>query len=551
MRLIVNRFAFLLAALPLLWYGVVVIIFAQNFPYFDDYPAIVSWVERWSAPGANHWALLTEQHNFHRLVWLRLVLLVDLMLTGRIDFRALQYVGNLSVVLLAGLLWRQSPGEKNRGWVWLVAVWLLVQTQSWNNMFWSMAGLSNLYAPAFALLAFGGLTVPQGASADRLNGAFLLTLSAGLLATLTNGNGILVLPLLAAGFGLTGRFRRAGLTTVVAVAVLGWYFQDYHNPAKTPLAAVLNLANLGHLAQLWTTFLGATLYHPAVGWLAQLVGIASLVWTGWLLRLRYDRQRPALFWLLVFLQLTGLMLVLNRFEPDVAVMAASRYRNVSALLIATVWLTLADMVIIRNWLIENRLRLVYGLILFGSIGLNGISNVTYFTKIRQFRELKQTDQLLWQLGLPVHACAPQQDGAGQLRRLVNAGLFKLDALVMNELVTNPVIETMPIQAEKLIVGIDLNRTVGAYRLISGFAHFDGGRANFYTTRLAVRSRTGRGNWQIYSTLFHQRFEKQNSVLYRDSGFSALLPLTALPPDAEFGVVVRAGNRVGINHPISQ
>ncbi len=548
MRLLTNRLPLLIALLPLGWYAAMVVGYAWNFPYFDDYPAIVAWTERWTTPGANHWALLTEQHNFHRLVWLRLVLLTDLTLTGRVDFSLLQYVGNLSVPLLMGLLWQQIPDSPLRGWVWLVAVWLLVQTQSWNNMFWSMAGLSNLFAPAFALLAFGGLAFRTGKVTDRLDDSFGLTMMAGILATLTNGNGILVLPLLAIAFALITQVRRASVAGLIAVAVLIWYFQDYHNPAKTPLSTVLSPTNLGHLLQLWTTFLGATVYHPAVGWLAQLAGGASLVWTAWLLWHRYDRQCPALFWLLVFLHLTGLMLVLNRFEPDVAVMAASRYRNVPALLLAATWLTVADVVLTQNWLTVRLLQVALGLVLLGSAGLNVVSNATYFTKIRQFRELKQTDQLLWQLGLPVHACAPQENGAAELRQLAHAALFTPDRSSVDQLAAKPVSRgPLPDTSATIVVGLDLNRTVGAYRLISGFAHFDGERANFYTTRLAVRSRAGTGNWQLYSTLFHQRFEKQNSVLYRDSGFSALLPLADLPPDPEFGVLVQAGRRVGFQN----
>lgn len=522
-----------LAVLPVLYYGVTVVRYAYNFPYMDDYPTVVEFLTKLptATGGWEKLNLLLAQNNFHRVVWVKGVAWLSIVLSGQVNFTFLQYLGNASLLLTAYLLFRLTrSGQATSTVIFLPACYLLFQFQSWNNTFWSMAAMSNLWAPAWALLAFY--------LASRRQEAWAIGIS--LIAMFTNGNGILVLPLLALGYGLSGRLRWALGTLLIGIPAFVFYFSGYQNPAGAPLAQLFQPTVFWHLLQLDTAFLGALFYHPAVSWLSGLVGLATMGWTFYLLLIRYDRQNPALFWMLIFLQLTGLMLATNRISNGVEVMFASRYRNVSALLLATAYLTAAEQVSLKR-LSAN--RWLYRLALVGTIGFNIVSNYTYHSKIARFRELKQSDQFLWQQFGLIHGSSPIYDAAEQLTQLTQQRWFAPTPLTATALRSREVtLPELPAPTDTAIVyHIDLLQQKAGHTVITGFAKIKNQQANFNDTYVGVGTPTG---WRFFSTLFHQRLDNVDAMNDKDTGFTALLAPSALPDSTAYrlGIFVQSGGK---------
>lgn len=522
--------ALALALLPVLYYTITLVRYAWNMPYMDDYPVLVDFLNRW--PGASveeRMGLLLEQNNFHRVVWVKVLALLNVGVTGTINFTFLQLIGNAALLLTAWLLY-QSRSAIGR-WAFLPALFLLFQFQSWNNAFWAMAAVSNLWAPAWALLAFYLASQPN-------NHSRWWAILVGLIALLTNGNGMAVLPLLCCiqATGTPGRVRYVGLiiTTILAIFL---YFRGYSNPSGPALTSLFSTEKIIHLLALDTAFLGAMLYHPSAAWLSLGVGAATILWTGYLLLARYDRQNPTLFWFLVFLHLTGLMLAVNRIDKGTELMYASRYRNITALMLATTYLSLADVIRLARprWL--PGLVVVAGL---GAVGIWGVSNYTYASKISRFRELKQTDQFLWQQFGLIRGCAPTLQPAQKLGLLTQKRLFVPTFLSISDLESKPVPVPIPGSgAAGIEYRIDFQRTVGGYYVVSGWAKLRGRKANFNDAYVAIRTLDG---WLPYTTLFHQRLDLTDSVNEKDTGFTAIIPIDRL--GAGIGVLVRSGGAMG-------
>lgn len=517
-----------LGALPVVFYGGVLGWFAYDMPYMDDYPVLVTFLNRLSvAPVGEKWRLLLEQNNFHRVVWVKAIAWLSYALTGRVSFGFLQLLGNASLLLVAGVLWRSLPTTRN-GWYFLPVPFLIFQFQSWNNAFWAMAAMSNLWAPAWALLAF------WLAYQSRPGWALLV----GVVALLTNGNGILVLPLLLLGFAVEGRWRWVAATVAVLVPVYILYFSGYHNPSDVSLVGLLAPATLAHLLALDTAFLGSMFYHPAVGWLPQVVGWASIGWTLYLMLMRYDQTNPTLFWMLVFLQLTGLMLATNRIGNPVEAVFASRYKNITALVMAVVYLTAADHLTqkqpsVSRWFMAASLA--------GAVTICVVSDAIYVSKIVRFRELKQTDLLFWQRYGLVRGCSQQYDPAWQLKKMYAGGIFAPDSLTLGALQSQPVALPQPPQSgPRLVYHIDLQKRDGAFWVISGFAKIDRQKANFNDTYVGVQQPSG--TWLFWSTLFHQRLDNDDSLNDKDTGFTAIIPAPTATEAPRLGLLVRSGNK---------
>ena len=230
-----------LLALPLLVFWWTWQHYAVNIPKWDDHALRAFLYYAGQEPtfwGKLQW--LFKQHNEHRIVYDRLITALDYGLFGKLNYRHLMVVGNLSLVgLLAvfmgvlrrkdGLVWHRLPV------LYAVPVaLLLVNLSQWENMFWGMASLQNFSVVLWVLAAFYLLTYT-----NRRGLALLMAV----LATLTSGNGLLVWPL---GFLLLlldptvrsvtpkpKKLRPLLGWSVAALVVIGLYFWGFEKPGGT------------------------------------------------------------------------------------------------------------------------------------------------------------------------------------------------------------------------------------------------------------------------------------------------------------------------------
>ncbi|MEZ0482910.1 hypothetical protein [Fibrella aquatica] len=537
------------AAIPVVYYVGMVLWYAYDFPYMDDYPVVVDFLNRLPAAEtiSAKTALLLEQNNFHRLVLAKFIAWLNVALTGSVDFRVMQYVGLLALLGTSWLLYRSAEAsgsivdaphyqyttEAGAEWrsasmLQLPVLFLLFQFQGWNIAFWSIVAASNVTAPALALLAFY--------LANRRCEGWAIGIA--LIALFTNGNGILVLPILLLGWLFQRRWRWALGTLLITIPALLYYFHDYQNPSASSLSQLLSPAKLTHLLALDTAFLGAIAYHPAVAWLPILLGSATIIWATYLLLTRYDQTNPTLFWLLIFLHLTGLMLAVNRIQNDTSIVFASRYRNITALHMAATYLSVLDIMLRRDprWRGIHLTNWFAGAVLAGTVGLWAVSNWTYLSKIERFQELKQTDNLLWQRYGQIRASAPQYQPASRLTELASRHIFQPEQIALVSLASRVVaVSPNTTPGDSLAYGIDIRRRDEDFLVVSGWAKVAGRKANFNDTFVGVKTATG---WQYYTTLFHQRLDKEDSANDKDTGFTAIIP--AAQPTDSLAIFVRSG-----------
>ena len=236
------------------------------------------------------------------------------------------------------------------------------------------------------------------------------------------------------------------------------------------------------------------------------------------------------------------MLALNRIEKGTELMYASRYRNITALMLATTYLTMAEVFRLVRFRWAGAFA---GFALVGAVGIWGVSNYTYASKIARFRELKQTDQFLWQQFGLIRGCAPVLKPVQKLTQLTEKQLFVPSPLMISELVSQSVSGlprgvAVPKDTPAIAYQIDLRQTVGQYYVISGWAKLKGRKANFNTIYIGTRTPDG---WQFYTTLFHQRLDLTDSVNDKDTGFTAIIPVGKLGKG--LGILAQSGGAVGL------
>lgn len=324
-----------LAALAVVAYFQLVWRDSVEAPFLDDYDALLGFLTHWlDADGWRaHWRVTFKPHNEHVLglphAW---VVLVH-ALTGRLDFRLLNLIGNGYLLLLLGALFAVSRRElpaAARLLPFAPAVLFVLQPQHWSALLSPTISLSNLGVVALAAVAFAALE-REG------RGVRLLAAAAALGATFSQGSGILVWLLGPVILLARGRRRAAAGWGLAAVVVLAVYLVAL-DPGAQRTSPFLSLGHPDRILAYALNFVGyaAGFGRPGVSLAAGAALVASFAV---LVRLGLPRRGPALFALFLFvLGSIALNSLVRAHQGAGAALLQPRYAFYASVLLALTYL---------------------------------------------------------------------------------------------------------------------------------------------------------------------------------------------------------------------
>jgi hypothetical protein len=274
----------LLAALLLAAYVAMLRRYSVNFPFADDFAAILA------APHYFHYeqtlrgklTFIFSLAGEHRIATLRLAALVGGHFLGGVNFQVLMYCGSALLVVAGGLL-IATVDRAARPLLAAIAAALVLSPANYEAAFWATGALH------FGVLgeAFAALYCLGRRGVGWQIGAAVLVLA----AAFTTANGLMAFPAAVLLLGMMGRWRLALGWAVFGAVLFGVYFVGYEAP---PYQASLGAYLLDPLVPLrfFLTALGG-LGHDASFALALGVSIA-LFWT-WLIASGRIKSLPPVF----------------------------------------------------------------------------------------------------------------------------------------------------------------------------------------------------------------------------------------------------------------
>ena len=214
--------SWVLLMLPIVVFGLIWQQYAINIPKWDDHAlrAFLFYSDQEPTITGKIYQLF-KQHNEHRIVYDRIITMLDYQLFGKLNYVHLMLIGNLSLVGLLSVfmaaLCRSRVGQAGPSALYALPIALLLFNLSqWENMFWGMASLQNFSVVLWVLAAFYCLSYTH-----RWGWALV----AGVLATLTSGNGLMVWPI---GFVLLAlrltQYSSANKGRGYFLPLIGWFF---------------------------------------------------------------------------------------------------------------------------------------------------------------------------------------------------------------------------------------------------------------------------------------------------------------------------------------
>jgi hypothetical protein len=235
--------------------------YAINVPVVDDLLYIDS-IRRITTPGvsfAEVARVLVEQHNDHRILLSRLVVLADYWVEGQVNYRTLTIVGSLSV---AGLMWQlyRIFREANLS-IWLVLpVALLLFQPSYQEDIWGVLCLLQHTLTLFlTVIVFRLITRPETSAQAGV-------LALGGLVLYSNSNGLFMWAVVVVLLALMKRWQWAVAWTAVGVVLILLYFKvDYTFISKNSLATVAE--HPGWIVKSVLSAMGGATYFDQRRWL--------------------------------------------------------------------------------------------------------------------------------------------------------------------------------------------------------------------------------------------------------------------------------------------
>lgn len=394
-----------LLLIPVSLYWITIFRNAYNFPHEDDFNSALSFMSAFgfgALSGVEKIKLLFSQYNEHRILFDRLAFLGDYYLFGELNFRHLILFGNVSVLLLSALFFKNtlpSVPWRQRLFYLLPVAYSLFLYKYWDLSTWAMAALQNLYVMVFAMFSLYKLSQPSRRS-------FALACGAAVLATFTSGNGLFCffagVPVLL----LLNAYRQLTIWVAIGVLTVLLYFWGYRQPPYHPDVVDSLFNHTGRAVQYFFTLTGSILQNHAT--LSILFGVGSLLLTaGLMVYLWYTKRitdHLPIVGLLIFLYLTCFSLMATRSGFGVEQAYSTRYGIVVVMLYASQAVLAIETV--RQPLLRVGVTLAYSLVAVlvffsGGNALNRRKIEERTERLKQLAAQYQTD--------PTHILMPYGD----------------------------------------------------------------------------------------------------------------------------------------------
>jgi hypothetical protein len=312
--------------LPIIFYSYIQFRFSANIPILDDYDAVLNFLNNFleSDNLADKLRLIFSQHNEHRIVFTRIVVLAQYYIFGQVNFAMLAFLGNLGwyfTIPIFFLLFKKL----NLSLFYFLPVPYLAFQLCHYSISWSMMTLQNYYVVLFAICSFYFLTEKEN---------LFNSLIFSIMAFFTSGSGVIV-PFMAIFYlFLQKKWKDMFVVICISCFLLIIYFANYIKPEGHPSIAG-NIKNIGNLLLYFFAYLGSLIKYK---WAAVFFGLLTFIYFIYFVIKKYHSKYIFFFLILTYVLLTGFILSFTRSGFGFTQATSSRYTIYSVISLIAIYL---------------------------------------------------------------------------------------------------------------------------------------------------------------------------------------------------------------------
>ena len=524
----------LLATIPLGLQLALVATYSVNFPNADDFDVYLYFLNRFVT--ANSWsdklALLFEPHGQHLQVMDRTVALAIYQVTGAVNFRVLVITGSLSLGVLLYLLYQATRRAAPVSLLeFLPVVFLLCQPQYAEATQWATTSWQFLWSAVFALWAF---TAAFDESRERTAIAIIATV----FAMLTQGNGILVAPIIGAVFVLRRQISFAAFWLGVGmVTCAGLNLSSLHSM----LPRGVSQSSLVDLADYATSMVGSALGFSRHCW-ALGVGGAIVACFAFVTAKQTYARSPALYSFVLFGIASAAANAVARLPHGIALSyTTGRYTFVSILTVISVYLLLR-----LRWP-RGKTRTVFCLLCGSAASV--FWGLSYWANSSEYLvryQLLNDANLRWHLSASGLPYSPRSRGQSIFANSLAGGVFELPAIAYERFISRPCHREVSGKQRRFLGDVEHLLNTERFLLVDGWAVLPGIPAHETATTISLvasdRSEQLCCEKRVRTDVGDHLRRQGKRTDYDHSGFLCLIDKTTLTPgDYRIKVIVQGSD----------
>ncbi len=209
--------------------------FSYNFFYQDDYHLLrfVTVIENDSVSFQEKLSTLWGQHNEHRIIFPRLITLIDYCLQGHIDWAVLNVISALYYFGIFYFFFKILQKAGLNYWYVLPVALLIFQPSAYENFYWTISILQQVGNLFWAIFLFYSLVYFNPSK-------FWISLLLVFVLTFTHGNGLFAFGVGGILLFLQKRYKELGIWISFMVFVATIYFYGYYTAQNSNIAGSLS-----------------------------------------------------------------------------------------------------------------------------------------------------------------------------------------------------------------------------------------------------------------------------------------------------------------------
>jgi len=335
----------ILAFSVVVYFFVIFFKYTVNIPINDDYDVINNFNDIINQSSAvEKVKLFFLQHNEHRILYDKLWFYVVYWFNPEgLDFNILSFIGTLSLVgIVAFYFFKLRKQYSDYILLFPVSVFI-INLALWENITFSMAGLSNFTFLLFAILSIHFIT-----QENLNNKKMTFSLLFFFFSIMSQGGGVFVFPV-----GLMVLFLRKNKIDFLKYFISGTliifiYFLDYQKHPSPSLSQVF--ANLFEHFKFFIAFLGSAIsnYHffpdniDEAFFRSSILGFLFFVFYIYLLVSRYFKKNLFNFSIFTLVIIISFVTAITRLNQGIHTAVSSRYRLLSVLFLVSLFIFLIE-----------------------------------------------------------------------------------------------------------------------------------------------------------------------------------------------------------------
>lgn len=316
-----------------------------NIPINDDYDVINNFNDIINQSSAvEKVKLFFLQHNEHRILYDKLWFYVVYWFNPEgLDFNILSFIGTLSLVgIVAFYFFKLRKQYSDYILLFPVSVFI-INLALWENITFSMAGLSNFTFLLFAILSIHFIT-QENLNNKKMSFSLLFFF----FSIMSQGGGVFVFPV-----GLMVLFLRKNKIDFLKYFISGTliifiYFLDYQKHPSPSLSQVF--ANLFEHFKFFIAFLGSAIsnYHffpdniDEAFFRSSILGFLFFVFYIYLLVSKYFKKNLFNFSIFTLVIIISFVTAITRLNQGIHTAVSSRYRLLSVLFLVSLFIFLIE-----------------------------------------------------------------------------------------------------------------------------------------------------------------------------------------------------------------